>query len=88
MFAAESQANRCRAILSAYGTDVLDLNGFVDLIDMRMKCALEVVEQLGAQGVTGFDRLLQTGMHLSAHDDRAWLATNADVFSHLFASIP
>lgn len=88
MFAAESQANRCRAILSAYGTDVLDLNGFVDLIDMRMKCALEVVEQLGAQGVPGFDRLLQTGMHLSAHDDRAWLATNADVFSHLFASIP
>ena len=74
------QIQRCRILLESYGVDTLDLNGFVNLIDRRMECALEVVEQLGAQGVAGFDRLLNSGMHLSGHDDRAWLASNRDLF--------
>lgn len=80
-FDAEQQAARCRLLLEAYGFEALDLTGFLELIDRRMWCALEVVEQLGAQGVPGFDRLLATGMHLSAHDDRAWFANNRDLFS-------
>lgn len=80
-FTSREQAERCRILLDAYGKDAVDLNGFVDLIDMRMDCGLECVEQLGAQGVPGFDRLLASGMHLSAHDDRIWLAANRDIFA-------
>lgn len=79
-FTAEQQIERCRTFISAYGPDALDLADFINLIDRRMECALEVVEQLGAQGIPGFDRLLATGMHLSAHDDRAWLAEHRDAF--------
>lgn len=79
-FDAHEQARRCRILLDAYGTDRLILDGFVDLIDQRMQCAVDVVEMLGAQGVPGFDRLLTTGMHLSGHDDRAWLADHRDTF--------
>lgn len=72
------QARRCNILLDSYGRDALDLRGFVTEIDRRMQCGLEVVEVLGAQGVPGFDRLLATGMHLSGHDDRAWLARHRD----------
>lgn len=79
-FAVDQQIERCSILLKAYGLDALDLRSFVDLIDLRMECALEVVEQLGAQGVPGFDRLLATGMHMSGHDDRGWLAEHRDRF--------
>lgn len=79
-FTAEQQADRCRILLESYGLDAIELTGFVDMIDLRMECGLESVEQLGAQGVPGFDRLLATGMHLSAHDDRAWLKEHREVF--------
>lgn len=79
-FDASDQIERCRVLLESYGLDAIDLRGFVALIDRRMECALDVVEQLGAQGVPGFDRLLETGMHLSGHDDRAWLAAHRDAF--------
>jgi hypothetical protein len=80
-FTARQQADRCRILLDAYGTDALDLHGFVDLIDMRMECGLESVEQLGAQGVTGFDRILASGMHLSAHDDRRWFNDHRRIYA-------
>lgn len=79
-FPIDQQIKRCRILLEAYGLDVLDLHTFVDLIDRRMECALEVVEQLGAQGVPGFDRLLANGQHLGGHDERAWLARHRDTF--------
>ncbi len=84
-FSALEQAQRCRILLDAYGTDRIDLRGFVDLIDMRMDCGIECVEQLGAQGVPGFSRILATGMHLSAHDDRRWLARHQSVFAAAIA---
>lgn len=40
----------------------------------------EVVEQLGAQGAPGFERLLETGMHLGGHDDRAWCRVHSAAF--------
>lgn len=79
-FDAAAQMDRCSILLRAYGLDVLDLNHFVDLIDRRMECALQSVEQLGARGVPGFKQLLATGMHLSGHDDRAWLAAHLETF--------
>ena len=86
-FSADSQAARCRTLLEAYGLDALNLDDFVALIDRRMESALEVVEQLGAQGVPGFDRLLATGMHLSGHEDRAWLAEHAPLFRSRLESL-
>lgn len=85
-FTAREQADRCGILLDAYGRKAINLHGFVDLIDMRMDCGLESVEVLGAQGVPGFDRLLATGMHLGAHDDRDWLAANRDVFVNTIES--
>lgn len=79
-FNSGDQARRCKILLEAYGLDALDLSGFADVIDRRMECALEVVEQLGAQGFPGFDRLLESGMHLSGHNDRLWLAEHRDAF--------
>ncbi|MCO5225021.1 MAG: aminoglycoside phosphotransferase family protein [Thermomicrobiales bacterium] len=86
-YSAEDQARRCTRLLTAYGFDGLVLDGFVDLIDIRMRAAVDVVEILGAQGVPGFDRLLATGMHLSGHDDRAWLAEHRSTFDHEFARL-
>lgn len=79
-FTAREQAIRCNILLNVYGKDALNLDGFVDLINMRMRCGIDSVEVLGPQGVPGFDRLLATGMHLSAHNDRGWLAANRDAF--------
>lgn len=79
-FSAEQQANRCITLLKAYGTDALDLDQFVNLIDRRMHCALATVEVLGAQRITGFDHLLDQGLHLSGHDDRDWLDLHRSVF--------
>lgn len=84
---AEIQAERCCTLLRAYGLDALDLTDFVSLIDRRMECSLEAVEQLGAQGVPGFDRLLANGAHLGGHDERAWLAGNVDVFRRAVESL-
>lgn len=86
-FDADEQLQRCRILLEAYGLDALDIRAFAYLIDRRMRCGLEVVEVLGSQGVPGFDRLLNAGMHLSGHDDRAWLAQNHRVFQTLFDSL-
>lgn len=79
-FTAVEQADRCRILLEAYGLDAIRRDGFIDLIDQRMQCAVDVVEQLGAEGVPRFDRLLASGMHLSGHDDRDWLTANREVF--------
>jgi hypothetical protein len=80
-FTARQQAQRCRIVLDAYGADTIDLRGFVDLIDMRMECGVSSVEQIGAHGVPGFDRILASGMHLSALDDRRWFADHRSLFA-------
>lgn len=85
-FTVTQQAERCRILLDAYGLDAIDRTGFVDLIDQRMQCAVDVVEQLGAEGVPGFDRLLATGRHLSGLDDRAWLNEHRCVFQQTIES--
>lgn len=77
---ATQQAVRCRILLEAYGLDAIRRDGFVDLIDQRMRCGVDVVEQLGAEGVPGFDRLLATGMHLSGLDDSAWFNDHREIF--------
>lgn len=82
-FTPAQQAVRCRVLLEAYGLDAIRREGFVDLIDQRMQCAVDVVEQLGAEGVPGFDRLLASGMHLSGLDDRAWLGENLETFRRI-----
>lgn len=79
-FTVEEQADRCLQLITAYGSDCLDLHAFVDLIAIRMKSAVDVVEILGAQGVPGFDRILATGMHLSGIDDYHWLMKHAETF--------
>lgn len=86
-FDAATQARRCEILLRAYGIDALNLDDFVALIDLRMECGLESVEQLGAQGVPGFQQLLETGMHLSGHDDRAWLAAHTQTFRAVLESL-
>ncbi|MCA9835140.1 MAG: aminoglycoside phosphotransferase family protein [Thermomicrobiales bacterium] len=83
---AEEQASRCQLLLQSYGTDLLDLNGFVDLIDLRMQAAIDVVDELGSQGVPGFANLYATGAHLGGQDDRAWLAANRDTFIQIIES--
>lgn len=82
-FTAQQQAQRCRMLLEAYGMDAIDLRGFVDLIDLRMECGVSSVEELGGRGVPGFDRILASGMHLSAHDDRRWLAEHRETFASM-----
>lgn len=77
---AAQQANRCRQLLSAYGRDVLNLPGFVDLILLRMRASINVVEDLGARGVPGFANLLAKGAHLGGYSDLAWLRANRDTF--------
>lgn len=77
---AHKQAQRCRLLLESYGLDALNLNGLVDLIDLRMQAAIGVVDDLGSQGVPGFANLYTTGAHLGGHDDRAWLAQHREVF--------
>lgn len=79
-YSAQKQAERCRLLLESYGTDKINLDGFVDLIDIRMQAAIDVVDNLGSQGVPGFTNLYESGAHLGGHDDRAWLAANRDTF--------
>lgn len=80
-FTAAEQASRCATLLTSYGRDAVDIPHLLDEIDRRMQCGVDVVEDLGAAGVPGFDRLLASGLHLSAHDDRAWYQANRTAFA-------
>ncbi len=86
-FSAQRQAERCATILSAYGPERLRLGTFLDVMDARMACGVDTVEILGAAGVPGFDRILSTGMHLSAIDDRRWMSEHRTTLENVISAL-
>lgn len=72
-FSPAEQARRISVLLDAYALSRADRAGFVELILQRMRSAIDTVDKLGLAGVPGFSRLYEDGLHLSGHDDIAWL---------------
>jgi hypothetical protein len=72
-FTPVEQALRITLLLDAYGLPSDRRKGFVRLILQRMRSAVDTVESLGQKRVPGFSRLFDNGLHLSGHDDQAWV---------------
>jgi hypothetical protein len=72
-FTPVEQALRIVLLLDAYRLPSDRRKGFVRLILRRMWSAVDTVEWLGRKRVPGFSRLFDNGLHLSGHDDHAWV---------------
>lgn len=82
-FSPGDQAGRISLLLDAYELPEAGRKEFVDVILHRMKSAIDTVEDLGRAGVSGFSRLLESGLHLSGHDDAAWLQKHRADFDRI-----
>lgn len=68
----EDRVRRVRLLLDAYGMAARDRSGFPQVILARMRSAYDTVEDWGAAGVPGFDRLYRERLHVDALDHIAW----------------
>lgn len=75
-FSPTEQAQRIVTLLDAYQLPADARQGFVDLLLLRQRSAVDTVERLGKARVPGFARLYDAQLHVSGIDDRAWLETH------------
>jgi hypothetical protein len=66
------RVRRIHLLLDAYGMAVDDRRGFPEIILARMQAAYDTVEEWGASGVPGFERLYRLGLHRDALEHIAW----------------
>ncbi|MGC4105734.1 MAG: aminoglycoside phosphotransferase family protein [Thermomicrobiales bacterium] len=72
---ASERVRRVRLLLDAYGLPEIEHADFPLVILARMRSAYGTVEQWGAAGVPGFDRLYRERLHVDALDHIVWMET-------------
>ncbi|MGB3330778.1 MAG: aminoglycoside phosphotransferase family protein [Thermomicrobiales bacterium] len=73
---ADERIRRVRLLLDAYGLPADERRDFPVVILARMQSAFDTVEQWGAAGVPGFDRLYEGRLHVDALGCIAWTRDN------------
>lgn len=71
------RVRRIHLLLDAYGMPSEERVSFPELILARMQAAYDMVEDWGAAGVPGFERLYRLGLHRDALDHIVW--TRAEI---------